>query len=292
MIKGFRFTNQLANAEVDARIHQEFLNKNDGIFYGMELSYTNSSVTIAEGLCEIAGRPITVIDSETVAVSTESLYCLLILEIDLSKESTKDTFNQASFKLLTSSTSYPTVTQQDINKYNGTGTVYQLEFARFRSSSTGISDFKDTRQFLDFAGIYAQIKADCKIIIDQIKQELASVEDGSLYLLKSNIAVITGTASFDTNGNAIVNYPDGFTKNNCVVISFMTEGLGTAKTLATGSVFDSSNVIVGSIPKYIALGDSNIIININNIAIINGSSPTVGSTYPDMNYKIVLMKIL
>ena len=32
MIKGFRFTNQLANAEVVARIHQEFLNKNDGIF--------------------------------------------------------------------------------------------------------------------------------------------------------------------------------------------------------------------------------------------------------------------
>ena len=115
MIKGFRFTNQLANAEVDARIHQEFLNRNDGIFYGMELSYTNTSITVAEGLCEIAGRPVAVIDSETVQVSTENLYCMLILEIDLSKESTKDIFDQVSFKLLTSSTSYPTVTQQDIN---------------------------------------------------------------------------------------------------------------------------------------------------------------------------------
>ena len=61
MIKGFRFTNQLANAEVDARIHQEFLNKNDGIFYGMNISKTNNSITIAEGLCEIAGRPVAVI---------------------------------------------------------------------------------------------------------------------------------------------------------------------------------------------------------------------------------------
>ena len=119
MIKGFRFTNQLANAEVDARIHQEFLNKNDGIFYGMDLSKTNNSITISEGLCEIAGRPVAVINNETVAVSTESLYCLLILEIDLSKESTKDSFSQVSFKLLTSSSSYPSVTQQDINKYNG-----------------------------------------------------------------------------------------------------------------------------------------------------------------------------
>ena len=105
MIKGFRFTNQLANAEVDARIHQEFLNKNDGIFYGMDLSKTNNSITISEGLCEIAGRPVAVINNETVAVSTESLYCLLILEIDLSKESTKDSFSQVSFKLLTSSSS-------------------------------------------------------------------------------------------------------------------------------------------------------------------------------------------
>lgn len=185
MIKGFRFTNQLANAEVDARIHQEFLNRNDGIFYGMELSYTNNSITITEGLCEIAGRPVAVIDSETVNVGTDNLYCLLVLEIDLSKDSTKDVFNQASFKLLTSSTSYPTVTQQDINMYNGSNNLYQLEFARFKSGTGGITEFKDTRKFLSFSGIYAQIKADCDAIINQIKQELENVEDGSSYLLKS-----------------------------------------------------------------------------------------------------------
>ena len=185
MIKGFRFTNQLANAEVDARIHQEFLNRNDGIFYGMELSYTNNSITVAEGLCEIAGRPIAVIDSETVNAGTDNLYCLLILEIDLSKDSTKDVFNQVSFKLLTSSTSYPAVTQQDINMYNGSNNLYQLEFARFKSGTSGITEFKDTRKFLSFSGIYAQIKADCDAIINQIKQELENVEDGSSYLLKS-----------------------------------------------------------------------------------------------------------
>ena len=185
MIKGFRFTNQLANAEVDARIHQEFLNKNDGIFYGMELSHANTSITVSEGLCEIAGRPVAVIDSETVTVGTDNLYCLLILEIDLSKDSTKDVFNQVSFKLLTSSTSYPAVTQQDINIYNGSNNLYQLEFARFKSGTSGITELKDTRKFLSFSGIYAQIKADCDTIINQIKQELENVEDGSSYLLKS-----------------------------------------------------------------------------------------------------------
>lgn len=185
MIKGFRFTNQLANAEVDARIHQEFLNKNDGIFYGMNLSKTTNSITISEGLCEIAGRPVAVINSETVTTGTDSLYCVLVLEIDLSKESTKDTFNQVSFKLLTSSTGYSAVTQQDINKYNGTSNIYQLEFARFKTGTNGITDFKDTRKFLSFSGIYSQIKADCEVVMEQIKQELANVKDGSAYLLKS-----------------------------------------------------------------------------------------------------------
>lgn len=198
MIKGFRFTNQLANAEVDARIHQEFLNKNDGIFYGMDLSKTNNSITISEGLCEIAGRPVAVINNETVAVGTESLYCLLILEIDLSKDSTKDVFNQATFKLLTSSSSYPTVTQQDINKYNGENNLYQLEFARFRSGTSGITDFKDTRKFLNFNGIYAQIKSDCEAIINQIKQELKSVEDESAYML--NKVEVTNVTLEGTQG--------------------------------------------------------------------------------------------
>lgn len=183
MIKGFRFTNQLANAEVDARIHQEFLNKNDGIFYGMDLSKTNNSITISEGLCEIAGRPVAVINNETVAVSTESLYCLLILEIDLSKESTKDSFSQVSFKLLTSSSSYPSVTQQDINKYNGKNSLYQLEFARFKSETSGITEFKDTRQFLSFDGIYSQIKSDCRNVLAEMTRELAAVENGSAYIL-------------------------------------------------------------------------------------------------------------
>lgn len=197
MIKGFRFTNQLANAEVDARIHQEFLNKNDGIFYGMNISKTNNSITISEGLCEIAGRPVAVIDTETVNVGTNTSYCLLILEIDLSKDSTKDVFEQVSFKILESSSAYPSVTQEDINMYNGENNIYQLEFARFRTGSTGIIEFKDTRKFLSFTGIYAQIKADCEKVMAEIKQELANVKDGSDYLLKSTGGTVKGKTIFE-----------------------------------------------------------------------------------------------
>lgn len=236
MIKGFRFTNQLANAEVDARIHQEFLNKNDGIFYGMNISKTNNSITIAEGLCEIAGRPVAVIDTETVNVGTNTSYCLLILEIDLSKDSTKDVFEQVSFKILESSSAYPSVTQEDINMYNGENNIYQLEFARFRTGSTGIIEFKDTRKFLSFTGIYAQIKADCEKVIAEIKQELANVKDGSDYLLKSTGGTVKGKTIFEggIEGNVKGNVTGNVT-GNCSGSSGSCTGNASTATTANSA---------------------------------------------------------
>jgi len=291
MIKGFRFTNQLSNAEVDARIHQEFLNKNDGIFYGMELSRTNNSITISEGLCEIAGRPIAVIDSETIAVSMESLYCLLILEIDLSKESTKDVFNQVSFKLLTSGTNYPIVTQQDINIYNGTNTTYQLEFARFRSDSRGITDFKDTRKMLSFNGIYNQIQKECKKVLDSIKSELASIQDGSSYILKDNLAILTGKIEMPEKndstitGQTHIDYPPGFSKDNSLVISLMShpevtgDNWGWTTSNGNGS---SSSMIYGN-DTLASLRTSDIRIAANKLG--------VEVPRKDILFKLTLMRI-
>ena len=290
MIKGFRFTNQLANAEVDARIHQEFLNKNDGVFYGMELSHTNNSITVSEGLCEIAGRPIAVIDNETVAVSTESLYCLLILEIDLAKESTKDTFRQASFKLLTSNVNYPTVTQQDINVYNGSNNLYQLEFARFKSGSNGISEFKDTRVFLNFDGIYSQIKSECQTIIKQIKQELASVEDGSAYVLKNNLVTIIGTITMPEanssllSGTVDIDYPDTFNNNNCIVISLMSHNtMHTDWWSTVSNSKNSSSMLIGSGDLCARLKSDKITVSANKVANEEDRK--------DITFKITLMKL-
>mgnify|MGYP004688674675 CR=1 FL=1 len=232
MIKGFRFTNQLANAEVDARIHQEFLNKNDGIFYGMNISKTNNSITISEGLCEIAGRPVAVIDTETVNVGTNTSYCLLILEIDLSKDSTKDVFEQVSFKILESSSAYPSVTQEDINMYNGENNIYQLEFARFRTGSNGIIEFKDTRKFLSFTGIYAQIKADCEKVMDEIKQELKNVKDGSDYLLKSAGGTVKGKTVFE---GGIEGNVKGNVTGNCSGSSSSCTGNASTATTANSA---------------------------------------------------------
>lgn len=300
MIKGFRFTNQLANAEVDARIHQEFLNKNDGIFYGMGLSKTTDTITIADGLCEIAGRPVAIVGNETVKVSTNSSYCLLVLEIDLSKESTVDAFYQVSTKILTSSSAYPSVTQQDINKYNGSNKIYQLEFARFKTTASGIADFKDTRKFLNFNGIYNQVKSECQTIINQIKTELLSVEDGSAYVVKNNISVLEGNITINESadnktvltGSKVIDFPLGFSRNNCVVLSFgllNNNGNIANESYSFGTYKDTNmdypcwSMNMGKSVTF--TNDNRIRIEVQGIYGINGGQDSYNA-----KYKIVLMR--
>lgn len=283
MIKGFRFTNQLANAEVDARIHQEFLNKNDGIFYGMELSKTTNSITISEGLCEIAGRPVAVVDSETIAVGTDSLYCVLVLEIDLSKESTKDTFSQVSFKLLTSSIGYSNVTQQDINKYAGSDNLYQLEFARFKTGTNGITDFKDTRKFLNFDSIY-----------NEIRKEIQNIEDGSIYVLKSDEAILfeseneEGTVEDITLNDTVANYKKieiEYRYENLWNISAVYNPNGKKLTLSLDFKIDLNYKSVRHIFKNVRVLDNTIKIAETGFSEITLDS-TVGADLTENNIAI------
>ena len=63
--------------------------------------------------------------------------------------------------------------------------IYQYELARFRTTANGITDLQDMRTFLDFNSIYSAIQTEYRAKLSELEQELASVEDGSAYLLKS-----------------------------------------------------------------------------------------------------------
>ena len=67
------------------------------------------------------------------------------------------------------------------------GNIYQFEFAQFKTSANGISEFKDTRKKLEFKSIYKDIKVDVKELIEELKTEIANVKDGSAYMLTSKI---------------------------------------------------------------------------------------------------------
>lgn len=176
MLKGQVFANQLFENQIFALFINTFTNGKNGVSNNyknsMALSYSGSDVTIGTGACLIQGRFLEEDTATTISAGTDNVYCKLIIEIDLDKSNTTDEFNQGYYKILKNSSTYPALTQTNIVKNNAG--VYQYELARFRTSSSGISDFTDMRNFIDFDSIY-----------DEIEEHIRDIDDGALFVLKT-----------------------------------------------------------------------------------------------------------
>ena len=183
MLVGHVFKSQTFKNEAFGLFIDTFLQGNMGVVKGCELSNTNTSVTVGEGYFCIKGRFLQILGDETKEISGNGYYSL-ICEINLSKENTKEEFNQGSIKVISNTTSYPTLTQQDINFG---GNLYQYEFARFRVTDSGITDFTDRRTFLNLESIYSKINSDATTVLNQIQQALDRVLDESIYVLKTDL---------------------------------------------------------------------------------------------------------
>lgn len=193
MLRGHVFKFQTFANEVFAHFINTFLQSNMGVTKGCELNKTTSSVTIGAGYFCIMGRFLEIIGSETIQDITNTGYYNLVCEIDLSKTNTKSELNQAVIKVIRNTSGYGTLTKEDLE--NG-GNIYQYEFARFRVTETGIVDFEDRRTFLNLESLYSLINTnfnelftqknqEAENLLEEIRQELASVTDGSAYLLKT-----------------------------------------------------------------------------------------------------------
>lgn len=200
MLKGHVFSKQLFGNPIFALFINTFLNGVNGVSNnyknGMAVTYSGSTVTVDSGAVCIQGRFLEEDTYTSLSAGTNTAYCKLVIEIDLDKENTESEFTQASYKIITSTSGYPSLTQSNIVK-NVAG-IYQYELARFRTGASGITEFQDMRTFLDFTTIYEQITQEYQAILAQLEAELASVEDGSAYLLKTGG---TANGNFTFTGN-------------------------------------------------------------------------------------------
>ena len=184
MLKGHTFSEQVFANTVFRLFMNVFLDGNNGIIQGCEMNNSANNITIGAGYFCVQGGFLEIVGEEQVEVTSNDAFCKLVCEIDLSKTNTETDFLQASFKVIKSTTAYPSVTQENLfNK----GNIYQFEFAQFKTSANGISEFKDTRKKLEFKSIYKDIKVDVKELIEELKTEIANVKDGSAYMLTSKI---------------------------------------------------------------------------------------------------------
>ena len=208
MLKGHVFKKQRFGNEVFALFIDTFLNQRCGIAQNyknkMEVTASGEILTISSGCVCIRGRFIEEDTSTSLSVGTDTSYCRLVIEVDLSKENTDNELLQVSYKILKGSNNYPTLTQTDIVANNNG--IYQYELAQFRTTSAGITDLVDKRTYLDFAGIYAEIQTEYREVLRQLQEELANVEDGSAYVLKSTILSGTEVPSNDLGNDGDIYY--------------------------------------------------------------------------------------
>lgn len=152
MIRGITFDKQLMSSADHAHEVNYYFGGDMGITKGCTVTENvDGDLVVSEGYFLIKGRLVNVVGTEVVAVpsvASGTLYSILVFEIDLTKVNTTMTFNQGAFKIVSNSSAYPTLTQQDLD--NG-GTLYQFEFARFENSVSGISSLTDTRVLLDLS---------------------------------------------------------------------------------------------------------------------------------------------
>lgn len=230
MLKGHVFKKQIFGNQMFALFINTFLDGANGISNDyknkMAVTYNGSTLTVQSGAVCIQGRFLEEDTSTDISAGTDTMYCKLVIEIDLDKQNTETDFLQGVYKVIKSASVYPSLTQQNIVGSNSG--VYQYELARFRTSANGITDFTDMRTYLDFDSIYSAIRTEYRAILAQLQQELASVEDGSAYVLNK---VKNKKISLSKNED---NFYITWKKHGKVVTLDVILILGTGKTSTSG----------------------------------------------------------
>lgn len=240
MLKGEVFGRQLFENQIFALFINTFLNGNNGVcgdyLNGMAVTYSGNNVTIDSGAVCIQGRFLEEDTSSTLDAGNSNLFCKLVIEIDLDKINTEDSFNQGYYKVVTDSTGYPELTQTNIVGTNSG--IYQYELARFKTSANGISDFQDMRTYLDIPTIYDNVR-------QMVQDAIDSIEDGSAFALKTEL---NGTTLYENETGSTGNIP-------------LSEDITNIKRLRiSGHSVDGNNIVYFS-------QDINVILN-QNIGIL------------------------
>lgn len=142
-VRGITFSMQNVSSNDDSHVYKVLLAGRKGRTKGCEMTYNVDDIYISKGYFFAHNRLNEVSSLETVAtpvVTTGTLYCRLVFEIDMTKTNTRTEFNQGYFKVLSSESDYPKARQDDLE--DG-GTVYQLPFAKFTKTINGIGTFSD-----------------------------------------------------------------------------------------------------------------------------------------------------
>lgn len=136
-VTGYQLVGSNVTPLADRRMYEHFSRYSNYVMEGCDVSVSGSNFVIASGYGMTKGCFFSV-SNETLAISSpQSVPCYGALALTINVSA-----NTAEFDVLWgTSEAYPTLTQEDINSG---GVVYQMEFARFQMTMSGLQGFRNT----------------------------------------------------------------------------------------------------------------------------------------------------
>ena len=183
---GVTFPNQTVTPANDAVIRRAIFD--DGILTGCDLSYSGSTLTMTAGQLMICGRQIIHPSSQNWAVTeATSGYARLVLTIDVTRTSTKDTFDQVvdEIQYATDANGFADLTTADIN---ATGTRYQVAVCVVSLGPGGITGIASKLDVTEGGGAGGNLK------VIALAGVAVTVTNGSK--VKQKVADAAGVAMF------------------------------------------------------------------------------------------------
>lgn len=253
MLRGHVFEKQLFSNNCFALFIDTFLGQQCGVINGcVPTKESNNSISLTSGYFCIQGRFLQEDGGTTFDIDSpeeNDLYCKLICEIDLSKRNTASILNQAYYKIVTDENDYPELTKGLITEE---GTIYQYEFCRFKNTSAGITDFSDTREFLDFDSIYTEVRNTLNLIKTNAERDINSITSDLEEGFNEWFVTIQDILDEDTAGHLynLIN-----TKQNKILQKYITIPLNWSETAPyeqeiTVEGVSKANNIVNLYPVY------------------------------------------
>ena len=233
---GVTFPNQKVTPANDAVIRRAIFD--DGILTGCDLSYSGSTLTMTAGQFMICGRQIIHPSSQNWAVTeATSGYARLVLTIDITRTSTKDTFDQVvdEIQYATDANGFADLTTADIN---ATGTRYQVAVCVVSLGPGGITGIASKLDMTEGGG------AGGVLTVTVIPGELVTVSNSDKSQAKA--ANASGVAVF--KGLKAGPWTVAVTRN----------GKPTAKTVIVVTDY-SVSIPLSTIPEFTYTGDYEIV---------------------------------
>lgn len=245
MIKGENYASQLYENWSNRLVFDTLLGGKCGIVEGFDnnlvVTSAGSNVSIDSGVVVVKGGIIRNTTLLTLPVQLEAnQYCIVVVEVDLSKVNTENDFLQGSIKVISQTGSYPDLTQQDIVN-NTTSGIYQFELARFTTSTTAIQNLTDRRTYLSYESLYREVQN----AIDRILQENLVASDIGYDNQTSGLESVNVQDAIDElkNGLDNINIGGSFSVTSTSVTH--TIGAGGSVTTKTGTLTNNGYYPLG-----------------------------------------------